>query len=293
MESSESQTMESSAIAPQSVRLSRLPSFRGLAALLRLALRQQFHGWRPAVLGLLFLLPGTLAAIIYWSSGPMSFPRSSPAEVLDFGLLFNLIPHALAPLAALLCAAGIIRDDVEEQTLTYVLLRPVPRTAIYALKLLAAMVTSSLLTSFFTVATLLLIAWMTGEPLTAGLWMQGGKIAAIFSMAQVAYCGLFALMALFMRRALLVGVVYIIFFEGLLASFDTIARRMTVMYYFRALVLRWLEPFSGAAWKFDLKTAPSSMTCVLSLLGAGLVLTVLGSLIFSVSEFRMKTPEGE
>ena len=223
----------------------------------------------------------------------MSFPRSSPAEVLDFGLLFNLIPHALAPLAALLCAAGIIRDDVEEQTLTYVLLRPVPRTAIYALKLLAAMVTSSLLTSLFTVATLLLIAWMTGEPLTAGLWMQGGKIAAIFSMAQVAYCGLFALMALFMRRALLVGVVYIIFFEGLLASFDTIARRMTVMYYFRVLVLRWLEPFSGAAWKFDLRTAPSSMTCALSLLGAGLVLTVFGSLIFSVSEFRMKTPEGE
>ena len=69
MESSESQTMESSAIAPQSVRLSRLPSFRGLAALLRLALRQQFHGWRPAVLGLLFLLPGTLAVIIYWTRG--------------------------------------------------------------------------------------------------------------------------------------------------------------------------------------------------------------------------------
>ena len=107
-------------------------------------------------------------------------------------------------------------------------------------------------------ATLLLIALLTGEALTAGLFVQGVKIAAIFSLAQVAYCGLFALMALLMRRALLMGVVYIIFFEGLLASFDTIARRMTVMYYFRVLVLRWLEPASGAEWKFDLKTAPSS-----------------------------------
>ena len=119
------------------------------------------------------------------------------------------------------------------------------------------------------------------------------KIAAIFSLAQVAYCGLFALMALFMRRALLVGVVYIIFFEGILASFDTIARRMTVMYYFRVLVLRWLKPASGAEWKFDLKTAPSSTACVLILLGAGLALAIFGSLIFAVREFRMKTPEGE
>ena len=198
----------------------------------------------------------------------------------------------MAPLAALLCSGGIIRDEVEEQTLTYVLLRPLPRTAIYAVKLLASLLTVAVLTSFFTVATLLLIALLNGESIGAEFLVQGGKIAVIFSLAQVAYCGLFALMALVMRRALLIGVVYIIFFEGLLASFDTLARRMTVMYYFRVLVLRWLEPASGAAWKVDLMTAPTATACVLILLGAGLALAVLGSLIFSTREFRMKTPEG-
>ena len=238
--------MESASVAGhEAVRLSRFPSFRGLAALLVLALRQQVRGWRLVVLGLLFLLPGALAVIVYLAT-PASARGSIPAEVLDFAFLFNLIPHALAPLAALLCAGGIIRDEVEEQTLTYVLLRPLPRTAIYAVKLLAALLTAALLTSFFTVATLVLIAWLTRRTAERGLFAQGVKIAAIFSLAQVAYCGLFALLALLMRRALLVGVVYIIFFEGLLASFDTIARRMTVMYYFRVLVLRWLEPASGA-----------------------------------------------
>ena len=53
------------------------------------------------------------------------------AEKLQFALVFNLIPHALAPLAALLYATGIIQDEVEEQTLTYLLLRPLPRWAIY------------------------------------------------------------------------------------------------------------------------------------------------------------------
>src|SRR5208282_5178751 len=160
------------------------------------------------------------------------------------------------------------------------------------IKLLAAMVTSSVLTSFFTVATLLFIAGMTGELPKGGLVLQGAKIAAIFSMAQVAYCGLFALISLFLRRALLIGVVYIIFFEGLLASFDTIARRMTVMYYFRVLVLRWLDPVSGAVWSFNMKTAPGTSACVWILLGAGAAMTIVGSLIFAGSEFRMKTPEG-
>ena len=79
---------------------------------------------------------------------PVSSLGSNPAEVLDFSFLFNLIPHALAPLAALLCAGGIIRDEVEEQTLTYLLLRPLPRTAIYAVKLLASLITAAILTSF-------------------------------------------------------------------------------------------------------------------------------------------------
>jgi ABC-2 type transport system permease protein len=287
--------MESASVAAGLSRFSRL---RALAALLVLALRQQVRGWRLVVLGLLFMLPGVLTVIVYLTV-PAPARGSIPAERLDFALLFNLIPHALAPLAALLCAAGIIRDEVEEQTLTYVLLRPLPRMAIYALKLLAALFAVAALTSFFTVATLLFIAWLTGEPpghpvlRVAAIFAQGAKIAAIFSLAQAAYCGLFALIALLVRRALLIGVVYIIFFEGLLASFDTIARRMTVMYYFRVLVLRWLEPASGDEWKFDMQTAPSAAACVLVLLGAGAALAMLGALIFAVREFRMKTPAGE
>ncbi len=280
-----------SALADEPVRLWRFPSIRALTALLVLSLRQQARGLRLVVLGLLFLLPGALALIVCLTA-PGPFRGTSHAEILQFALVFNLIPHALAPLAALLCAGGIIRDEVEEQTLTYLLLRPLPRSAIYAVKLLASLLTVVLLTSIFTVATLLFIALLTGESIGAELLVQSGKTALIFSLSQVAYCGLFALIALLMRRALLIGVVYIIFFEGLLASFDTLARRMTVMYHFRVLVLRWLAPASGTLWKVDLKTAPTSTTCVLVLLGVGLGLAILGSLIFSTREFGMKTPEG-
>lgn len=80
--------------------------------------------------------------------------------------------------------------------------------------------------------------------------------------------------------------------EGLLATLDTVACHLTVMFYFRVLVLRWLEPVSGKNWSITLEKAPSATTCILVLVGIGVVLSVLAALIFSIREFRMKTPEG-
>jgi ABC-2 type transport system permease protein len=283
--------MDSAAVAVP-VRLSRLPDFRAMAALFFLAIGQQIRGWRPVVLGLLFLLPAALAALIFLTR-PAASRHPSPMGELEFGLLLNMMPHALAPLAALLCSAGVIRDEIEEQTLTYVLLRPVSRAAIYAVKLLASLVVSAFFTSFFAAATLLFIAWLTGAEWTHDLFLQAAKIAAIFSLAQVGYCALFGLMSLLMRRSLIIGILYIVFFEGVLVQFDTIARRLTIMYHFRVLALRWLAPVGGSEWKFDLAHSPSALACIETLLVAGLVLTIIGSLTFAWTEFRMKAAEGE
>ena len=77
------------------------------------------------------------------------------------------------PLAALLYAAGIIQDEVEEQTLTYLLLRPLPRWALYLVKLLATLLVTSVLTAVFTAATFAVIALTASEPVTVGLDRAG------------------------------------------------------------------------------------------------------------------------
>jgi ABC-2 type transport system permease protein len=274
------------------LRLSRLPSLRGLFALFVLALRQQVRGWRLVVLALLFLLPGALAVTIHLTS-PGGAGRVFQPGALEFDLIHNLIAHALAPLAALLCTAGIIRDEIEEQTLTYVLLRPLPRTAVYAVKLLAALVIVAALTASFSVATAFLIAGLQGRFDLAVLLPESLKIAAIVALTQIAYCGVFALLGLLLRRSLIIGVAYIVLFEGILASFDTLARRLTVMYYYRVLVIRWLSPPDPRPWVIDMTKAASAENCALILLGAGVVLAALGAVLFASREFRMKTPGAE
>ena len=133
----------------------------------------------------------------------------------------------------------------------------------------------------FTLVTFAVIALTAGEPISAELIEQAIVTASLLALAQLGYFGLFGLLGLLMRRSLLWGVGYIVLFEGLLAALDTVARRLTVMYYFRVLVLRWLEPASGKEWSIELATAPQAQTCVLVLLGVGLVLAAAAALYFA------------
>ena len=80
---------------------------------------------------------------------------------LEFTLAMMFIPQALLPIVALLYASGIIQDEQEEQTITYLLLRPIPKWAIYSLKLLAVMTTTAVLVAVFTVLTYMAIYFGT------------------------------------------------------------------------------------------------------------------------------------
>jgi hypothetical protein len=126
----------------------------------------------------------------------------------------------------------------------------------------------------------------------AALLERAPKTAALLLLAQAAYCSLFAAISLLTRRSLIAGIVYIVAFEGLLANFDTLARRLTGMYYFRVLAMRWFDPPESKEWSINVATAPSADACVLTLLAATLAFTLLGAWRMMRREFHVKTPDG-
>ncbi|HEY7326461.1 MAG TPA: ABC transporter permease subunit [Gemmataceae bacterium] len=257
-----------------------------VAALFVLTLRQQLRGRRPLVLSLLFLLPAVLAIVFKF----LPFPPTT--DVLEFALIFNLIPHALAPLTALLYAAGAIQDEVEEQTLTYLLIRPLPRWALYVTRTVAAWLTTTVLTALFTTVALTVIYWNTPMLWGSVLPRRAATVAALMALAQAGYCSLFGLLGLLTRRSLIAGIAYIIAFEGLLANFDAVVRRLTVTYYFRVLSLRWLALPHTEEWSIPLSDAPSADECLTTLLGVSALLVLLGAVMIRQREFLMKTAEG-
>jgi ABC-2 type transport system permease protein len=287
-----SMQLDADSPADLDLRRSRPRELSALAELFWLTLRQHTRGRRWLVLLLLYALPCGLAILL------RSLSRPAPAWALETALVFHLIPHALGPLTALLYAGGLIQDEVEEQTLTYLLLRPLPRWGIYVVKLLATLVTTILLIGIFTVVLYICIYWGTPELWGEIIPGRAFKTAVLFALAQIAYCSLFGCVGLLTRRTLIAGVCYIVACEGVLANLDFVGRTLTVVYYLRVLVLRWLglpaelQSRFQREWGLQPEEMPEASACVRILLVASLLLTILAALWFTRKEFRMKTPEG-
>ena len=127
---------------------------------------------------------------------------------------------------------------------------------------------TAVLTGVFTSLALVVLYWNTPELWGEVVPGRALQIAGLLALAQGGYCSLFGVLSLLTRRSLIAGLAYIVIFEGRLANSDFVGRRLTVMYYFRVLTMRWLNPPDGREWRLDLTTAPSAGGCVMTLLAA-------------------------
>jgi ABC-2 type transport system permease protein len=249
----------------------------------------------------LFLLPAALGVFVRATGGDV------PGVGMEFWLAFMFIPQGLLPIVGLLYASGMIQDEQEEQTITYLLIRPIPKWALYAMKWLATLTTTVTLTALFTALTYAVIYAGSAFSVSfvAGRCM---KAAAIHAMAVIAYCSLFGLMSLLTKRTLIAGFMYAVIFEGLLANFPLSVRLITVIYYARIAAYRALgftevlsrfghRDIAAQVWGIDVRNDPELAeypqvrTCVMVLLGASVVFTALAAFLCSRKEFHVKTPE--
>jgi ABC-2 type transport system permease protein len=195
----------------------------------------------------------------------------------------------LLPLSALLYGSGIIQDEVEGQTLTYLLVRPLPRSAIYLTKLLATLGVTVALTALFVPLTFLAI--YLGQAGGAPVASRALQTMVLFALAMIAYCSVFGCISLFAQRSIVVGIAYIILFEGVLANLEFVVRQLTIVYYLRVLAIRWVD-VNVPGWRLSLSGTPSAPACVLTLVGVSLAATYVAARRIATREFRMKTPEG-
>jgi ABC-2 type transport system permease protein len=281
------------------------PSHHALAALgtlYTLTLRQHLHGKRALVLGALFVLPAVLAGVV------RAIASNVQGIMLEFMFGFMFIPQALLPLVALLYGSGIVQDEQEEQTFTYLLIRPISKWAIYLVKLLATLTTTIVLTAVFTTLTYVVI-YVGADAGAENLPLRCVKAIGLHALAVAAYCSLFGLMSLLTKRTLVLGFLYAAFFEGFLANMPFAVRLLTIIYYARVAAYRSLEfmmpmprrpsvDLAAEAWQLDVRRDPALLdhptlrTCLIVLVAISVVSGALGAYLCSRKEFHVKTPEG-
>ncbi len=256
-----------------------------LWSVVRITAARQGRGKRTFIIAGLLALPIALGMIIRNVADPY-LPKN-----IENLLLFVLIFQGLMPLVALLFATGMVQDDIEEQTLTYLLIRPIPRGAIYCGKLVATLFSAWTRVAFFTALAFAVVYFGNKEMGAAALVARGAVILGLEALALAAYVSIFGFMGLWAKRALLIGAIYIVLLENALAYIDFAFRNLTVMFHIRVLSVSWLD-IPADYYNIDPATAPSVSTSLIALASITAVITGLGAWIFSVREYRMKTPEG-
>jgi ABC-2 type transport system permease protein len=285
---------------PTASRPVRELNLSGLWTLYTFTLRQHRHGKRWMIMAVLMLLPAGLAILV------RSTAHDVPGVAMEFIFAFMFIPQALLPLASLIYASGMIQDEQEEQTITYLLVRPIPKWAIYLMKLLATLTVVVGLTVVFTALTYAAI-YLGAKNTEENVLIRCLRASSIHALAVVAYCCLFGLMSLITKRILIVGILYIALVEGLFANLAFGIRLITVIYYARLIAYRTLafivptpegpSNFAADAWQLDIRNDPNLLehpqlaTCLTILLVASAACGLLAAFLCSRREFHVKTPE--
>jgi len=153
------------------------------------------HAKRSVTTKLLIIGIG-MPALLSFGSGSLG--------VVTLNTLAQGLVTGLLPLMALLYGSGVIREEIEQQTLTYSLIRPLPRQLLYASRVLAAALP---LAACVAPALIVMSSLSDGR-----LGLVSLLIAA--TLGSLAYVALFALVGQFARRPLGIGLIFMVWESG-------------------------------------------------------------------------------
>ena len=127
----------------------------------------------------------------------------------------------MLPVISLIIGTGVLGSEVDDGTIVHILTKPLPRRDIILAKLLVAAGVSAVASA--------LPLFLAG--LMAGGARFGLALAAAAVVGATAYSSLFLLLSLLTRRPVLLGLVYILVWEGLLGRFVSGTRVLSIEQY--------------------------------------------------------------
>jgi ABC-2 type transport system permease protein len=188
-----------------------------------LTVRQLLTRGKLLVLVGLGALPPLLALLYTFSDA-----SADPQEFL-VRLYTSFVLTVVVPVTALVFAAAALGSEMEDGTIVYLLLKPVPRWQIAVSKLLPTV----LIIAVFSIAGI----YATALLLDRGV--REAHVAFAFALGAVlggaAYAAIFTFLGLVTSRALIGGLLYVFIWEGLLTRLFGGARAWSVREYMRGI----------------------------------------------------------
>ncbi|MFF5174787.1 ABC transporter permease [Micromonospora sp. NPDC000089] len=174
-----------------------------------------------------------------------------PAVLVGLGLAVVL------PVVALIVGTGVLGAEIDDGTVVHILTKPLPRWQIVLPKLAVATGVTAV-----TVAVPLYVAGVLAHSVRLGL-----ALAVASALGALAYSALFLALSLLTKRPVLLGLAYVLIWEGLLGNFVKGTKVLSVQQWVIAIADR---------------IAPTSLLSTTVSVPVAAVLTALVSIGFTI-----------
>lgn len=179
----------------------------------------------PAITLLLWVLKAHIAD----GDTPLALYRFFPQ------INYHLYLHFLLPLIAVFMGTAVLRDEVEDRTLSYLITRPVPRWMITAAKMAASVITAAILLFSSLFLTWLVILFDAGFAQWSENTMQIFQSAGVILLGLFVYIPLFTLFGGLFKRPVLAGLFFTFIWENTVSVFPGNVKLLTVANYLHVL----------------------------------------------------------
>lgn len=191
-----------------------------MGPLLGLSLRQLAGRWRLLIVLLLAAFPVAIATVV---------ARIGEADAGALGeMLDGMVVAAILPIVTMALATPAFGNELDDRTLSYLVLKPIARWRVVLHKLLAVMVVAAPL--------LVLSGALTGLLGPEGNPRAAAAVGVALLAGVLAYASIFTWLGLMTSRGLGIALVYVFLWEGLISSFMPGVRYLSVRGYTLAVM---------------------------------------------------------
>jgi ABC-2 type transport system permease protein len=185
----------------------------------------------PLALGVLF----RVLEIMGITGGVRIEGASVGGPTIFGGMIWLLYLRFIIPVLGVFYGTALIADEVDDKTITYLFVRPIPRGAVLVGKYLAYLATTVLVVLPSVVVLYLLVVPLGHGSLAAG-FPALLKDLALLGAGLAAYGAVFAFIGAYFKYPLVTGLVFAFGWEQLALLLPGYLRRLTIAYYLQALV---------------------------------------------------------
>lgn len=222
---------------------------------------------------IIFLLLG-----VGFIASVMGYASTQDVEKLEMGsdLMNGLIVSFMVPVMTMIYGSTIIRDDIENKSITQIITSPIDRILSYTGYYLATVICLNFVLILTTTAGFVSFFGPLGID-GASLSIYTSIMALVF-IGTLVYTALFMLVSVITSKSVYFGLFYAFIWEGFVGNLPGNIQKVAISHYLKSIGSRWIENLS-------MENASGLISSLYAISVLFVILLLLGFLFFKEKEF--------